>query len=77
MTDDPVPRPLVVLGEHFRPMAGRLGKRMDEVPVEAGEVSDTFGLVDEHTALLTAHVALGYGPRFRLIWQWTTLRGGG
>ena len=29
---------------------------MDEVPVEAGEVSDILGLVDEHTALLTAHV---------------------
>ena len=56
MTDDPVPRPLVVLGEHFRPMAEMLGKRMDEVPVEAGEVSDIFGLVDEHTELLTDHV---------------------
>ena len=39
MTDDPVPRPLVVLGEHVRPMAERLGKQLDEAPVEAGEVS--------------------------------------
>ena len=62
MTDDPIPRPLIVLGGHFRPMAGRLGMRMDETPLQSGTVSDIFELVDEHLELLNGHV-VAFGER--------------
>ena len=56
MTDDPIPRPLIILGEDFRLMAEELGMRMDEMPLETGAVSDIFDLVDEHLELLADHV---------------------
>ena len=56
MTDDPIPRPLIVLGEDFRLMAEELGMRMDETPLETGTVSNIFDLVDEHMELLADHV---------------------
>ena len=56
LTDDPIPRPLIVLGEHFRLMFQGLGMRMDEAPVETGAVSDIFEQVDEHLELIKSHV---------------------
>ena len=56
MTDDPIPRPLIVLGEEFRLMAEELGTRMDETPFETGTVSNIFDLIDEHMELLNDHV---------------------
>ena len=56
MTDDPIPRPLIILGEEFRLMVDVLHMRMDETPFETGSVFDIFDLVDEHLELLTRHV---------------------
>ena len=38
MTDDSIPRPLIILGEEFRLMAGELEMRMDETPFETSSV---------------------------------------
>ncbi len=38
MTDESIPRPLIVLGEEFRLMAEELSLRMDETPFETGTV---------------------------------------
>ena len=56
MTDEPIPRPLIILGEEFRLMAEELRLRMDETPLETGTVYDIFDLVDLHMTLLGTHV---------------------
>ena len=56
MTDDPIPRPLKILGDDFRLMAEELGTRMDEMPFETGTVSNIFDLIDEHMEHLADHV---------------------
>lgn len=56
MTAEPIPRPLIILGEEFRLMAGELEMRMAEPPFEAGSVFSIFDLVDDHLELLGAHV---------------------
>ena len=57
MTDDPIPRPLIILGEEFRLMIDGLLLRMDETPFETGSVFSIFDLVDEHLELLGDHVS--------------------
>ena len=57
MTDEPVPRPLTILGEAFRFMAETLRTRMDEAPFETGSVFNIFDLLDEHVQLLNDHVS--------------------
>ena len=57
MTDESIPRPLIVLGEEFRLMAEELSMRMDETPFETGTVYNIFDLVDEHLTLLGDHVS--------------------
>ena len=57
MIDDPIPRPLTILGGEFRLMANELLMRMDETPFEAGSVFSIFDLVDEHLELLDRHVS--------------------
>ena len=54
MTAEPIPRPLIILGEEFRLMAGELEMRMSEPPFEAGSVFSIFDLVDEHLEILGA-----------------------
>ena len=57
MTDEPIPRPLTILGGAFRVMAEELRTRMDESPLESGPVFNIFDLVDEHLQTLTDHVS--------------------
>ena len=60
MTNEPIPRPLIILGEEFRLMVDGLLMRMDETPFETGIAFNIFDLVDEHLQLLVGHVsALG------------------
>lgn len=56
MTDEPIPRPLIVLGEEFRLMIDGLLMGMDETPFEIGNVFSIFDLVDEHLERLARHV---------------------
>ena len=57
MTDEPIPRPLTILGEAFRFMAEKLETRMDQEPFETGSVFNISDLVDEHVHLLSDHVS--------------------
>ena len=57
MTDDSIPRPLIILGEEFRPMVDGLLMRMDETPFETGGVFDIHDLIDKHLELLAHHVS--------------------
>ncbi len=57
MTDEPIPQPLIILGEHFRLMAGELSMRMDATSFESGTVYNIFDLVDDHMTLLGNHVS--------------------
>ena len=57
MTDEPIPRPLIVLGEAFGVMSRELDERMRDTPLAGGTVFDIFDLVDEHMTLLAVHVA--------------------
>ena len=57
MTDEPIPRPLIVLGEAFGVMSRELDERMRATPWAGGTVFDIFDLVDEHMTLLAVHVA--------------------
>lgn len=60
MTDDAVPRPLVLLGEEFRRMCTEVDTRMDAAPFRSATLYDIHELLDEHLPLLTTHVA-GFG----------------
>ncbi len=60
MTDDAVPRPLVLLGEEFRRMCREVDTRMDETPFRNAPLFDIGELLDEHLPLLSEHVT-GFG----------------
>ena len=56
MTDDDLPRPLIVLGERFREIDRNASTRMEEKPLHRGAVWDIFSLVDEHLLRMVGHV---------------------
>lgn len=60
MTDEPVPRPLVLLGEEFRRMCREVDTRMDAAPFKSAPLFDICELLDEHLPLLSEHVT-GFG----------------
>ena len=56
MTDDPIPRPLIVLGEWFRQMDDESSRRMNEAPLQTGTIYDIADLIDDHLHRLVDHV---------------------